>query len=309
MSAVVVDEVASDDLSACGPPWAGRVPAHLERAQHGREQPTDRAAIVAIQGSDICAYKPHRAATDHGRGRRRRHATYDRPENQSRDKEPTNVVDGRVPQDRSAPGQDYDRCRGQRHGWPDGRKLRAMLGEHKHLQHTLRDHGGVTATAMVEQAHCLGSETSSGLHETSRGWWFALKVAVKADGVEPFDASLRAFVHNYLIEGETIPVIFDPADHGKICMDTESVERERESGGEAARALLQNRIDAFKAAGAATPQTVLRGSEQADAFAMAEPEPGNEVEHLEQLAKLHEAGALTDAEFAAAKAKLLGDAS
>jgi len=53
------------------------------------------------------------------------------------------------------------------------------------------------------------------LHGTTYGYWFALKVAVRADGVEPFDASLRAFVHGYVSEGETIPVIFDPNDHGK----------------------------------------------------------------------------------------------
>jgi Short C-terminal domain len=183
-----------------------------------------------------------------------------------------------------------------------------MLGEHKHLQHTLRDHGGVTATAMVEQAHCLGTETSSGFHGTTYGYWFALKVAVRADGAQPFDASLRAFVHNYVSEGQTIPVIFDPDDHGKICMDTESVERERDTDREAASARLQSRIDAFKAAGAVTRETVIRGSEKADAFTVAEPEPGDEIEHLEQLAKLHATGALTDAEFAAAKAKLLGEA-
>ena len=183
-----------------------------------------------------------------------------------------------------------------------------MFGEHKHLQHTLRDHGGVTATAMVEQAHCLGSETNSGFHETTYGYWFALKVAVRADGIEPFEASLHAFVHNYVSEGETIPVIFDPHDHGKICMDTESVARERDADREAAGALLQSRIDAFKAAGAVTGETVIRGSEKADAFTVAEPEPGDEVEHLEQLATLHASGALTDAEFAAAKAKLLGEA-
>jgi hypothetical protein len=184
-----------------------------------------------------------------------------------------------------------------------------MLGEHKHLQHALRDHGGVTATAMVEQAHCLGRETSSGFHGTTYGYWFALKVAVRADGAEPFEASFRAFVHEYVSDGETIPVIFDPDDHGKICMDTESVEREHDADREAANALMQSRIDAFKAAGAATPETVIRGSEKADAFTVAEPEPGNEIEHLEQLAKLHETGALTDAEFAAAKAKLLGEAA
>jgi Short C-terminal domain len=184
-----------------------------------------------------------------------------------------------------------------------------MFGEHKHLQHTLKDHGGVTATAMVEQAHCLGTETSSGFHGSTFGYWFALKVAVKADGVQPFEASLRAFVHSYVSEGETIPVIFDPHDHGKICMDTESVARERDADREAAGALLQTRIDAFKAAGAVTPGTVIRGSEKADAFIVAEPEPGDEIEHLEQLAKLHATGALTDAEFAAAKAKLLGEAA
>jgi hypothetical protein len=184
-----------------------------------------------------------------------------------------------------------------------------MLGEHKHLQNTLRNHGGVTATAMVEQAHCLGTERSSGLHGTTYGYWFALKVAVTADGVQPFDASLRAFVHSSVSEGQTIPVIFDPQDHGKICMDTESVERERDADREAASARLQSRIDAFKAAGAATPETVIRGSERADAFTVAQPEPGNEIEHLEELAKLHATGALTDAEFAAAKAKVLGEAS
>ncbi len=184
-----------------------------------------------------------------------------------------------------------------------------MLGEHKHLQHILRDRGGVTATGMVERAHCLGTETNSGFHGTTYGYWFALKVAVRADGVDPFEASFRAFVHNYLIEGQTIPVIFDPEDHDKICMDTESVERERDADREAASAQLQSRIDAFKAAGAATRETVIRGSEEADAFTVAEPEPGNEIEHLEQLAKLHATGALTDAELATAKAKLLGEAA
>ncbi len=166
----------------------------------------------------------------------------------------------------------------------------------------------MTATAMVEQAHCLGSETSSGFHGTTYGYWFALKVAVRADGVEPFEASFRAFAHNYVSEGETIPVIFDPHDHGKICMDTESVDRERDADREAASARLQSRIAAFKAAGAATRETVIRGSDKADTFTVAEPEPSDVIEHLEQLAKLHETGALTDAEFAVAKAKLLGEA-
>jgi hypothetical protein len=166
----------------------------------------------------------------------------------------------------------------------------------------------VTATAMVEQAHCIGTESSSGFHGTTWGYWFALKVAVRADGVDPFEASFRAFVHNYISEGQTIPVIFDPADHGKICMDTESVERERDADRDAANAQLQSRIEAFKAVGASTPETVIRGSEKADAFTVAEPQPGDEIEHLEQLAKLHSTGALTDAEFTAAKAKLLGEA-
>ena len=160
---------------------------------------------------------------------------------------------------------------------------------------------------MVETAHCLGTESSSGFHGTTFGYWFALKVAVKADGVEPFEASFRAFTHSYVLEGETIPVIFDPNDHGKICMDTESVERARDANREAAKVRLQSRIDAFKAAGPTTPETVIRGSEQADTFTVAEPKPGDEVEHLEQLAQLHATGALTDAEFAAAKAKLLGE--
>jgi hypothetical protein len=182
-----------------------------------------------------------------------------------------------------------------------------VIGEHKHLQRTLRDHGGVTATAMVETAHCLGTETNSGFHGTTFGYWFALKVAVKADGVEPFEASFRAFTHSYVIEGETIPVIFDPNDHGKICMDTEAVERARDANREAASARLQSRIDAFKAAGAATPDTVIRGSEHADTFTVAQPKPGDELEHLEQLAQLHDTGALTDAEFTEVKAKLLGE--
>ena len=184
-----------------------------------------------------------------------------------------------------------------------------MLGEHKHLQHTLRAGGGVTTTAMVERAHCLGTETSSGFHGTTYGYWFALKVAVRADEVEPFEASFRAFAHHYVSEGETIPVIFDPDDHDKICMDTESVKRERDAEREADKARLQSRIDAFKAAGAATAETVIRGSDEADTFTMAQPTAGDEIEHLEQLAKLHETGALTDAEFAVAKAKLLGEAA
>jgi Short C-terminal domain len=41
----------------------------------------------------------------------------------------------------------------------------------------------------------------------------------------------------------------------------------------------------------------------AEPAASAEPDP---IEQLERLAKLHEEGALTDEEFAAQKAKLLG---
>jgi len=184
-----------------------------------------------------------------------------------------------------------------------------MLGEHKHLQHTLREHGGVTGTGMVEQARCLGTETSSGFHGTTFGYWFALKVAVRADGVDPFDASFHAFTHGYVIEGETIPVIFDPHDTSKICMDTESVEHAHEAALDQAQARLQSRIEAFKAAGAATHATVIRGSDEADTFTLKQPAPGDEVEHLEQLAKLHASGALTDAEFAEAKTKLLGETS
>jgi hypothetical protein len=45
------------------------------------------------------------------------------------------------------------------------------------------------------------------------------------------------------------------------------------------------------------------GEEYAEPAAPAEPDP---MEQLEKLAKLHQEGALTDEEFAAQKAKLLG---
>jgi len=43
--------------------------------------------------------------------------------------------------------------------------------------------------------------------------------------------------------------------------------------------------------------------EQAPAYAPPPADPADEIEHL---AKLHESGALTDEEFASAKAKILG---
>ena len=63
------------------------------------------------------------------------------------------------------------------------------------------------------------------------------------------------------------------------------------------------------APGAATSPTSRRQMTQApteEYGTAAAPPPANPADELQQLAKLHASGALTDEEFAAAKAKIIG---
>jgi membrane protease subunit (stomatin/prohibitin family) len=62
---------------------------------------------------------------------------------------------------------------------------------------------------------------------------------------------------------------------------------------------------AYKAGQRRTQQNQYNDQGQAAPAAPA-PAPADSTAELERLAKLHESGALTDEEFAAAKAKLLG---
>jgi hypothetical protein len=60
------------------------------------------------------------------------------------------------------------------------------------------------------------------------------------------------------------------------------------------------------ATGAATAGIAYRAGQEAYHEQAAEAPPSDSIAELERLARLHESGALTDQEFAAAKARALG---
>ena len=107
--------------------------------------------------------------------------------------------------------------------------------------------------------------------------------------------------------GQTIPVLYDPADHDKIIVD---YSPEAQQGAALSAAGIDpNQIGQLmeQAQQLQAQAGQVQGMGQMPGMAPAVPaQPQvDPVEQLEKLAKLKESGALTEAEFEAEKAKIL----
>ena len=159
---------------------------------------------------------------------------------------------------------------------------------------SLRERGGRSAVATV-----LEFRRRWGFHESASGGTgggavehYTLRIRVEPDGEEPFEAELAerdffAYAGEEPKAGSRLAVLYDPADHSDVVRDTSpdapSVAPPRPS----------------------TPEPMLL----AVSPPAADPPPGprDAIAQLRDLAELHDRGAVTDAEFEAEKAKLLGD--
>ncbi len=178
------------------------------------------------------------------------------------------------------------------------------LGRYLQLQYELEQTGtSAMATALQWRFHGVLKQT---VKDPRQGWITARRqtgvatLRVEPAGEPPFEITNKFYLHrDHWSEGATVPVLFDPNDHSRLTID----ERD-ESVQEAAA----------RDAGQASNEAAIELSEQRPGPGAAvapsgagiqPPAAADRAAQLEQLARLHSSGALTDAEFASARAKFL----
>jgi Short C-terminal domain len=182
-----------------------------------------------------------------------------------------------------------------------------MLGKpSKKLKQQLEQSGKRANATVVEIAE-KGMAVTRGAEGVIGNTELALKTHLKVqpDDEPEFEVKKRFSFPQLAVPsaGQTVPVLYDPQDHDKIIVDY-SPEAQQSA--------------AFSAAGI-DPSQIGQLMEQAQQMqagmgqvpgmapaAPAQPQV-DPVEQLEKLAKLKESGALTEAEFEAEKAKILGN--
>lgn len=117
-----------------------------------------------------------------------------------------------------------------------------------------------------------------------------------SDGKERF---LDASNQGYVSEGDVVPVRYDPSDFSKVRLDVPALEAPLKD----AKAAQGARVDAAVARlGAPNPAPVVNLSSGSPGRSRSDPE-----DRLAKLADLKDRGVLSDEEFAAEKAKILGE--
>jgi hypothetical protein len=175
-----------------------------------------------------------------------------------------------------------------------------MLGKpSKKLKQQLEANGKRANATIVEIAE-RGMAVTRGADNVVANTEIALKthLRVTPDDEPEFEVKKRFSYPQMAVPaaGQTVPVLYDPNDHDKIIVDY-SAEAQQAA--------------AFTSAGI-DPNQINQLMQQAQQMqagmapqppAQAQPDP---VAQLEKLAKLKESGALTQAEFEAEKAKIIG---
>ena len=203
-----------------------------------------------------------------------------------------------------------------------------MLYKHDHLVKRLRTEGR-TAPATI-----LGMRTEGNYSEMGAAWaddsdltkqgsLCRLELRVTPPGEPPFETTIRTRVNSFHYTGDTIEVLYDPADHDKVAFDYEAdAQAAMASARSPAPAepstvppldpelqQLMDMEEAERTHGVASPTptpatspAMSSGTTSSEGSAAA---ADRRIAQLQQLADLHSRGVLTDAEFAAEKAKIL----
>ena len=102
-----------------------------------------------------------------------------------------------------------------------------MFYKHEHLLKELRAHGR-SATAEILSMRTEGSGNAATKmfapdDDLTAQWTLAkLDLRVMPEGEPPFDVSVRSRLHTFKYKGDTVPVLYDPADHDKVVVDYEA---------------------------------------------------------------------------------------
>ncbi len=106
-----------------------------------------------------------------------------------------------------------------------------------------------------------------------------------------------------LLEGSVVPVRYDPADHSMVMLDVPLMEQRQAQAIAGQKSYAADAAEAeFERPAGQNTGSVVRSSAGEAPAAASDP-----VDRLAKLADLHERGAVSDAEFAAEKAKILGE--
>src|SRR3954454_2277091 len=170
----------------------------------------------------------------------------------------------------------------------------------KRMKDTVRGTGQVVACSGITQAAVASN--------------VVMRLVVSADGLAatPVEHECLCRQDRWPHAGQVLPVTVDRADPTRLRVEWDEVRSHEDRIAEQARALAasMNRggasagnelVDQLRAAFPGAEITV--SSHQPN---LADLTGGDAIERLERLAALHRSGALTDEEFAAAKARLLG---
>ena len=193
-----------------------------------------------------------------------------------------------------------------------------ILGNKKKLEQQLTQEGGTVAWATFTDVGAGWSSASmNGFNQvTSQTDHDKVTVSVQPDNGEPFVASFRqAFSGMSPMKGWQCKVIYDPKDHSRIAvldgsivppgLDHAKAERAVEMRAAAASGHMAEYIESMKARGQAGELggvTIVGGQVFSPGAPASKPDV---VDQLTKLDALRAKGVLTDAEFAAEKAKLL----
>jgi hypothetical protein len=177
-----------------------------------------------------------------------------------------------------------------------------MLGI-KSLEEKLRASNAATANATVLEQKA-GIHADKGVDAVGFGGTDVtrhhFRLRVEPDGGEPFEA--KAVVRADQLwpmpqPGAIVPVFYDPNDHDKVAIDTKAAGAQQQAAQEQLAANIQQQ-------GIAKMEQI---QERLAAVMKPQESAPDTVAQLQKLADLHTRGALTDAEFASAKAKLIGN--
>jgi Short C-terminal domain len=184
-----------------------------------------------------------------------------------------------------------------------------MLGKpSKKLKKQLEESGKRANATVVEIAE-KGMAVTRGAEGVIGNTELALKthLRVQPDDEPEFEVKKRFSFPQLAVPsaGQTVPVLYDPADHDKIIVDYSP--EAQQSAGLAAAGIDPSQIQQLMQQAQQMQAGQMPGTGQMPG--MAQPAPAqpqaDPVEQLEKLAKLKDSGALTEAEFETEKAKIL----
>jgi Short C-terminal domain len=188
-----------------------------------------------------------------------------------------------------------------------------MLGKpSKRLKKQLEENGKRANATVVEIAE-KGMAVTRGAEGVIGNTELALKthLRVQPDDEPEFEVKKRFSYPQLAVPsaGQTVPVLYDPNDHDKIIVDYSADAQQNAAFASAGIdpsqiGQLMQQAQQMQAGMGQMPAVgqVPGMAPQQPAQSQADP-----VEQLEKLAKLKESGALTEAEFEAEKAKILGN--